>query len=187
MKLVVGLGNPGADYAATRHNVGFMVAEAVRRKHGLPAWAAKCKGLVSKGKIGTHEVVLLLPQTFMNLSGDSVQAARAFYKIEVSDIVVVHDELDLALGVLRTKAGGSDAGHNGLKSITASLGTPDYRRLRFGIGRPIHKAQVSDYVLHRFADEEEAVVGKRLEQLADAMADILSSPVAALAKLGGTA
>lgn len=183
MKLVVGLGNPGSEYAGTRHNVGFMVVEAVRGEYGFPNWASKCKGLVSKGKVGPHEVILLMPQTFMNLSGGSVQAAAAFYKIEPADIFVVHDELDLGTGQLRTKVGGGDAGHNGLKSITASLGTPDYGRLRFGIDRPVHKAQVHDYVLHRFAAEEEPLVEKRIGQIAENMADILSSPVAALAKL----
>ena len=183
MKLIVGLGNPGAEYAETRHNVGFMVLEAVRREYGLPGWVGKSKGLVSKGKIGPHEVVLLLPQTFMNLSGASVQAAAAFYKIGISDIFVVHDELDLGVGVLRTKVGGGDAGHNGLKSITASMGAAGYGRLRFGIDRPVHKAQVSDYVLHAFSNDEGPVVEKRIGDIAKNMADILTNPVATLAKM----
>lgn len=184
MKLLVGLGNPGGEYTETRHNVGFMVVEAVRREFGLPGFTVKFKGLASKGKVGPHDVLLLMPQTFMNLSGASVQAAAAFYKIEAADILVIHDELDLAVGVLRTKIGGGDAGHNGLKSITQVLGTANYGRLRFGIDRPVHKAQVSDYVLHRFNDEEVPVIEKRVGQIAEKMADILSSPLLTLAKMG---
>lgn len=187
MKLMVGLGNPGAEYADTRHNIGFMLVEAVRREYGLPGWTGKFKGVSSKGKLGAHDVVLLLPQTFMNLSGASVQAAAAFYKIEMADILVIHDELDLALGALRWKIGGGDAGHNGLKSITATLGGAGYGRLRFGIDRPVHKAQVSDYVLHSFNADEWPVVEKRATQIAGKMAEILNNPVAELAKLGAAA
>lgn len=183
MKLLVGLGNPGAEYAETRHNVGFMVVEAVRRAYGLPGLTGKFKGLSSKGKVGAHDVVLLLPQTFMNLSGASVQAAAAFYKIAAADIFVIHDELDVKLGSLKFKIGGGDAGHNGLKSITASLGTAEYGRLRFGIDRPVHKAQVSDYVLHAFGTDERPVVEKRIGQITDKMPEILSNPVVELAKL----
>ncbi|PZP40600.1 MAG: aminoacyl-tRNA hydrolase [Pseudomonas fluorescens] len=187
MKLLVGLGNPGAAYEDTRHNVGFMLVDAVRRRFDMPNMTAKFKGLSCKGKVGGEDVVLLMPQTFMNLSGGSVQAAAAFYKIAPADIVVVHDELDLALGALRWKIGGGDAGHNGLKSITATLGTPNYGRIRFGIDRPAHKAQVSDYVLHAFGADEVPVVEKRLGQMADKMPEILGNPQAELAKLGGVA
>lgn len=183
MHLLVGLGNPGGAYEETRHNVGFMLLEAVRRQYELPGWTGKFKGLVSKGKISGLDVVLLLPQTFMNLSGQSVQPAAAFYKIAPKDILVVHDELDLALGQLRWKIGGGDAGHNGLKSITASLGTPEYQRLRFGIDRPMHKAQVSDYVLHKFGVEERELVDKRIGQIVEALPKILLNPQAELAKL----
>lgn len=187
MILLVGLGNPGGAYEDTRHNVGFMLVEAVRRHYGLPGWTGKFKGLASKGKIEGHDVLLLQPQTFMNLSGGSVQAAAAFYKVEPKDILVVHDELDLELGQLRWKIGGGDAGHNGLKSITQTLGTADYQRLRFGIGRPVHKAQVHDYVLHAFGAEEVPVVEKRIGQIVTALPEIVAEPKAALAKLGGVA
>lgn len=187
MFLIVGLGNPGTEYAYTRHNVGFMVVEVVRQAFGLPGWTGKFKGISSKGKIGGHDVVLLLPHTFMNLSGASVQAAAAFYKIAPKDILVVHDELDMKLGALKYKVGGGDAGHNGLKSITQVMGTADYGRLRFGIDRPVHKAQVSDYVLHAFNEDEWPVVEKKVGQIAEAMVEILDKPVAALAKLGGSA
>ena len=183
MILLTGLGNPGGMYEDTRHNVGFLLIEAVRRHYGLPGWTGKFKGLVSKGKVEGVDVVLLQPQTFMNLSGQSVQPAAAFYKIEPRDILVVHDELDLELGQLRWKIGGGDAGHNGLKSITAMLGTADYQRLRFGIGRPVHKAQVHDYVLHAFGTEERELVDTRLAQIVEALPKILQNPQAELAKL----
>ncbi len=183
MILLTGLGNPGVTYEETRHNVGFMVLEAVRQHYDLPGWTGKFKGLVSKGKVGGVDVVLLQPQTFMNLSGQSVQPAAAFYKIEAKDILVVHDELDLELGQLRWKIGGGDAGHNGLKSITETLGTPNYQRLRFGIDRPVHKAQVSDYVLHKFSAEERERVEARIGQIVNALPKILLNPQAELAKL----
>lgn len=183
MLLLTGLGNPGGAYEDTRHNVGFMLLEAVRRQYGLPGWTGKFKGMVSKGKVGDIDVVLLLPQTFMNLSGQSVQPAAAFYKIAPKDVLVVHDELDLELGQLRWKIGGGDAGHNGLKSITATLGTPAYQRLRFGIDRPVHKAQVSDYVLHKFGAEERELVDRRIGQIVEVLPKILTNPQAELAKL----
>lgn len=187
MKLLVGLGNPGPQYEMTRHNVGFFVLQVVRAKYGLPGWTGKFKGLVSKGKIGGEDVVFLLPQTFMNLSGESVQAAAAFYKIEISDIVVVHDELDLGTGVLRWKVGGGDAGHNGLKSITQLMGSGNYGRLRFGIDRPVHKAQVSDYVLHPFSADEWPLVEKRIGQIAESFEKVLSQPAKAVAEIMGAA
>lgn len=183
MILLTGLGNPGGAYEDTRHNIGFMLLDAVRRHYDLPGWTGKFKGLVSKGKVGGVDVVLLQPQTYMNLSGQSVQPAAAFYKIEPKAIFVVHDELDLGVGQLRWKIGGGDAGHNGLKSITATLGTPNYQRLRFGIDRPVHKAQVSDYVLHKFGTEERELVDKRIGQIVEALPKILTNPQAELAKL----
>lgn len=182
MKLLVGLGNPGREYENTRHNVGFMVVDEVRAGGGLPAWKAGFKGLVSKGKLDGGEVVLLKPQTFMNLSGASVQAAAAFYKVAPQDVLVVHDELDIPLAQVKFKVGGGDAGHNGLRSITAALGA-GYARLRFGIGRPVHKAQVTDYVLHRFDADEALVVDERVKWLAAHMAGLLADPHATLAKL----
>ncbi len=186
MKLLVGLGNPGPQYALTRHNVGFMLVGYIAEKYGFPGFTGKFKGLATKGKIDGQDVVLLMPQTYMNLSGASVQAAAAFYKIDVSDILVAHDELDIPLGVVKWKVGGGDAGHNGLKSITGLMG-PNYGRLRFGIDRPVHKAQVSDYVLHAFGAEEWPMVEKKIVALADGLGGILKDPVAAIGKLGSVA
>lgn len=183
MKLLVGLGNPGNEYTDTRHNAGFMVVDEVRLAAGMAAWKAGFKGLVAKGKVAGEDVVLLKPQTFMNLSGASVQAAMAFYKVAAKDVLVVHDELDIPLAQVKFKVGGGDAGHNGLKSITGALGTAEYARLRFGIGRPVHKAQVSDYVLHRFDADEALVVDERVKWLATNMGGLLADPHGTLAKL----
>lgn len=183
MWLLVGLGNSGGEYEGTRHNAGFMVVEAVRQVHGLPGWVKKCKGLVSKGKVAGHEVVLLMPQTFMNVSGESVQAALAFYKLGAADLLVVHDELDIPLAQVKYKAGGGDAGHNGLKSITHTLQESGYARLRFGIGRPVHKSQVTDYVLEPFTAGEALTVAERVAWIAEHMGGLLDDPHGTLAGL----
>ncbi len=183
MNLIVGLGNPGAEYASTRHNVGFMLTEAIRTAHGLPSWSKKSNGVVSKGRIGGEDIILLQPQTYMNLSGPCVQAVAAFFKVAPAQMLVVHDELDLPLAALRTKVGGSDAGHNGLKSITQALGTPEYPRLRIGIGRPVHKTQVSDYVLEPFSAAETPPIADVLTALAAAMPQLALHPKETLAKL----
>lgn len=177
MKLLIGLGNPGAEYALTRHNIGFMAVEAVRQSLGFPSWVSKCKGFVSKGRVGGLDVVMLLPQTYMNLSGESVQAAAAFYKIAPADVLVCHDDIDLPMGTMRYKVGGGDAGHNGLKSMTKCLGTADYGRLRLGVGRPVHKSQVSDYVLGLFTQDELLTVSEQLSWLSTHMVGVLETPV----------
>ncbi|MCB1353690.1 MAG: aminoacyl-tRNA hydrolase [Rhodobacteraceae bacterium] len=166
MKLFVGLGNPGAKYARNRHNVGFMAVEAIAEAHGFAPWRGKFSGQVSEGRLGREKVILLKPETFMNLSGDAVQAAAAFYKIPPGDITVFHDELDLGPGKLRVKTGGGHAGHNGLRSITAHLG-PDFQRVRIGIGHPGNKKLVSNYVLGDFAKFEEDWLAKLLEGIAE--------------------
>ena len=153
MKLIVGLGNPGEKYAHTRHNAGFWVVDAVAEQHNFPAFQKKFEGLISKGKIAGEDAVLLKPQTFMNLSGGSVQAAVAFYKLALADVWVLHDELDLPVGTVKTKQGGGSAGHNGLKDITKRMGA-DYHRVRIGISHPrdaedeaVRYMDVADYVL----------------------------------------
>ena len=150
MKLFVGLGNPGAKYAGNRHNIGYMVMNRIAADHGFAPWRKAFQGLASEGRLGEEKVILLKPETFMNLSGQSVQAALAFYKMPLSDVVVFHDELDLAPGKMRAKQGGGHAGHNGLRSIHGHLGEA-YGRVRLGIGHPGHKDAVADYVLHDFA------------------------------------
>lgn len=150
MKLWVGLGNPGSKYAGNRHNIGFMALDRIAADHGFSPWRKAFKGLVAEGRLGSQKLALLKPETFMNLSGEAVQAACAFWKIPVEDITVFHDELDLEPGRLRLKQGGGHAGHNGLRSIHAHLGEA-YGRVRLGIGHPGHKDRVAAYVLSDFA------------------------------------
>lgn len=153
MKLWVGLGNPGAKYAGNRHNIGFMALDRIAADHGFTPWRKAFQGLVSEGRLGAEKVALLKPETFMNLSGQSVQAAVAFWKLPLADLTVFHDELDLAPGKLRLKQGGGHAGHNGLRSIHGHLGEA-YVRVRLGIGHPGHKDAVAAYVLHDFAKSD---------------------------------
>ncbi len=166
MLLFVGLGNPGRQYAKNRHNVGFMAIEAIAKRHGFATARARFQGLVSEGNIAGEKVLLLEPQTYMNESGRSVGEAARFHKIPLSDIVVFHDELDLAPAKCRIKVGGGVAGHNGLRSITAHVGN-DYKRVRLGIGHPGDKALVHGYVLNDFAKSEEAWVEALCQAIAD--------------------
>jgi len=157
MRLFVGLGNPGARYAGHRHNVGFMAVRAIAERHGLGPWRRRFQGVAAEGAIGQARVVLLLPSTFMNESGRAVAEAAHFYKLEPADIVVFHDELDLPPAKVRVKCGGGNAGHKGLRSISAHVGN-DYWRVRIGIGRPDDKAMIDGYVLSNFAKDERAWV-----------------------------
>ena len=150
MKLFAGLGNPGAKYARNRHNIGFMAVDAIAADHGFGPWRTKFQGRVSEGVLGAEKVILLKPETFMNLSGQSVGEAARFYKLDPEDVVVFHDELDLVPGKLRVKQGGGHAGHNGLRSVEAHIGRA-FARVRLGIGHPGHKDRVSGYVLQDFA------------------------------------
>ncbi len=150
MKLFVGLGNPGAQYAANRHNIGFMALDQIARDHSFAPWRAKFQGQLTEGRLGTNKVLLLKPGTFMNRSGQSVRAAMDFYKLAPGDVTVFHDELDLVPGKARVKSGGGHAGHNGLRSIHGHIGAA-YDRVRLGIGHPGHKDRVAGYVLHDFA------------------------------------
>jgi PTH1 family peptidyl-tRNA hydrolase len=153
MHLIIGLGNPGSEYKKHRHNVGFMVVDALSEKYSFGPWKKKFESLMSEGDIGGNRVLLLKPQTYMNESGIAGEQAAKFYKIPMDKIIVIHDELDLEPGRLRIKIGGGAAGHNGLRSLDAHLGQ-DYKRLRYGIGHPGHKDLVSPYVLHDFSREE---------------------------------
>ena len=168
MKLIVGLGNPGPKYADTRHNLGFRVVDALSEKFGNPPWREKFQGLFARAEQAGVELGLLKPMTFMNLSGRSVQAAKAFFKVQTDDLLVVHDELDLPFGQIRLKAGGGEAGHNGLRSISEVIGA-DYARLRIGVGRPPPEFRGSgaDFVLQALAPAEQAdvanVIGRAVE------------------------
>jgi PTH1 family peptidyl-tRNA hydrolase len=166
MRLFVGLGNPGSRHAGNRHNVGFMAVDAIARAAGAPPWRRRFQGEATEAVLGSERVLIFKPQTYMNESGRAVAQAQRFYKIPLGDVVVFHDELDLPPGKLRVKLGGGNAGHNGLRSITALCGN-DYRRVRIGIGHPGDKALVHPYVLSDFAKAEEPWV----EDLARACAD----------------
>src|SRR3954468_1669209 len=151
--LVAGLGNPGAQYARNRHNAGFILADEIHAHYRFSPWKAKFDGLLAEGALAGRKTYLLKPQTFMNLSGDSVGPALRFFKLPLDALVVIHDEIDLAAGKLKVKTGGGDAGQNGLRSITATLG-PDYRRVRLGIGHPGEKDRVSGHVLQNFSADD---------------------------------
>ena len=166
MLLFVGLGNPGPRYTGNRHNVGFMAVQAIARRHNISPWRRKFQGVAVEGMIAGERVLLLLPGTFMNESGRAVQEAARFYKVEPGQILVFHDELELQPGKVRVKVGGGNAGHNGLRSITAHVGN-DYKRVRIGIGHPGDKNLVERYVLQDFAKDEWPWV----EALGDVIAD----------------
>ena len=165
MILLVGLGNPGEKYERTRHNVGFMAVDEIADALSFGPERSKHQGILREGTVGTEKVITLKPQTFMNESGRSVAAVAQFYKLDLSEIIVFHDELDLVPGKLRMKTGGGHAGHNGLRSIHAHLGDA-YRRVRLGIGHPGDKSRVSGYVLHDFAKADADWLGPLLAAIA---------------------
>lgn len=166
MQLWVGLGNPGAKYAANRHNIGFMAVDRIAADHGFAPWKKRLQGQVCEGRFGSARVILLKPETFMNLSGQSVRAAADFYKVPVEAITVFHDELDLGPGRVRLKQGGGHAGHNGLRSIHQHMGEA-YARVRLGIGHPGDKDRVAGYVLSDFAKAEATWLDDLLRGLSD--------------------
>ena len=172
MLVIAGLGNPGARHAHNRHNVGFMAIEAIAREHRIGPFRSRFQGAAAEGLIGTTRVLLLMPQTYMNESGRSVGEAMRFHKIDLADVVVLHDELDLAAAKVRVKVGGGNAGHNGLRSISAHIGN-DYKRVRLGIGHPGEKPLVYHYVLGDFAKAEMGWVGAVCDALA-AAAELLA-------------
>jgi peptidyl-tRNA hydrolase, PTH1 family len=171
MKLFVGLGNPGAEHASNRHNVGFMAVDAVAAANGFPAWRKRFQGVAAEGRLGREQVLLLKPQTFMNESGRSVGEAVRFYKLDLADVIVFHDELDLVPGKVRVKAGGGVAGHNGLRSITAHIGN-DYVRVRIGIGHPGSKELVTHWVLNNFVKSDRDWLEPLLDAIAKAAPDL---------------
>ena len=185
MRLLVGLGNPGARYARNRHNIGFMAIDAIARRHGFPAFRNRFKGEVSEAPIAGMRRLLLKPQTFMNASGELVAEAARFFKIAPEDILVIHDEIDLRPGKLRVKRGGGNAGHNGLRSIDPMIGS-DYWRMRIGVGHPGVKELVQPYVLQNFSSEELtlwvepliAAVAETIELLLEGAPDAFMSEVA---------
>jgi len=171
MKLFVGLGNPGAKYAHNRHNIGFMALDHIASDHGFSPWRAKFQSQISEGRLGRDKVLLLKPETFMNLSGQAVGEAMRFYKLDSTDIVVFHDEIDLAPSKVRLKSGGGHAGHNGLRSIHQHIG-PHYDRVRLGVGHPGHKDRVPSYVLGDFAKSDQGWLDDVLRGMSDGAAHL---------------
>lgn len=167
-KLIAGLGNPGPKYLWTRHNAGFMVLDRFSRLAGIPLTRKNFSGLYGEGDLRGDRLLLLKPQTFMNLSGRSVAAALRFHKLSLQDMIVIHDDLDIPFGCIKIKEGGGHAGHNGLRSLTQELGSGDFIRLRIGIGRPFH-GDMADYVLTNFAPEEMAGLPRLLDGVVDAL------------------
>ena len=168
MLLWVGLGNPEPGMARNRHNIGFMAVDTIAIRHGFSPWRQRFKGLVCDGNIAGQKVIALKPQTYMNSSGESVQAAAAFYKLPLDAVTAFHDELDLVPGKVRVKRGGGAAGHNGLRSMDRMLGSPDYWRVRLGIGHPGNKARVMGHVLGDFGAADREWLLPVLDAVADA-------------------
>ncbi|CCG09554.1 aminoacyl-tRNA hydrolase [Pararhodospirillum photometricum] len=186
MKLVVGLGNPGPRYSANRHNIGAMAVDRVARRLGLGPFRSKFQGRIAEGSLEGQRALLLLPETYMNLSGQSVAEAVRFHKIALADVVVLHDDLDLAPGKVKIKQGGGHGGHNGLRNIDAHLG-PEYWRIRLGVGHPGHKDKVSDYVLSDFAKAEQVWLDPLLDAVADTLALVLQGRASdAMSKIAAT-
>jgi PTH1 family peptidyl-tRNA hydrolase len=167
MFLLAGLGNPGPDYARQRHNVGFMAIERIAEAHSFGAWRRRFQGVAAEGILGGKKTLLLKPLTYMNISGQSVAEAVRFFKLDPSELVVLYDEIDLAPGKVRTKAGGGHSGHNGIRSIHSHIG-PDYRRVRIGVGHPGQKEHVLGHVLGNFANDEQAWLDTLLDAISDA-------------------
>jgi peptidyl-tRNA hydrolase, PTH1 family len=177
--LIAGLGNPGAEYAGNRHNCGFMVADVLAERIGARFKRDRSRAVVATGRLASRPVTLAKPQTFMNLSGGPVAALRGYYQIPADQIVVIHDELDLPFEAVRLKLGGGDSGHNGLRSVTAALGTRDYLRVRVGIGRPPGRMDPADFVLRDFSAAEKKLLPLVLERAADAVETLLRHGLAA--------
>ncbi|MBI5479026.1 MAG: aminoacyl-tRNA hydrolase [Deltaproteobacteria bacterium] len=177
MWLIVGLGNPGREYAANRHNAGFMVADLLAERWGVAGFRAKFGGLLADARVGGERVVLLKPQSFMNCSGQVVAPAVRFFDVEPANLVAVHDELDLDFGRIKVKVGGGHGGHNGLRSLFADLGTQDFVRVRLGIGRPPPRMEGADYVLQDFSRAEGKELPFALGDAADAVEMILQAGV----------
>jgi len=168
MKCIIGLGNPGRKYAETRHNIGFKVVNELLNRHNFKLDKKKFNGNYAMEELESEKIILLQPQTFMNLSGEAVRPLMGYYNIEVEDILVIYDDLDLPTGKVRLRAKGGHGGHNGMRSLIDHLGTKDFNRIRFGVGRPTTPIAIVDYVLGKFAKDEQQVVNESIEKAADA-------------------
>ena len=176
MKLIIGLGNPGREYEKTRHNIGFEVIDALGDKWGIAINQAKHKGLYGVGYVNGKKVILLKPMTYMNLSGESIAAVMNYFKVDIENIVVLSDDLDLAVGKIRLRQKGSAGGHNGIKSTISHLGTQEFNRIRIGIGRPQNGMSVINHVLGRFSDMEWAEMQQVIKISENACESFLENP-----------
>jgi peptidyl-tRNA hydrolase, PTH1 family len=176
LKLIVGLGNPGSEYEHTRHNIGFEVIDALSQTNGLPLDKLKFNAQFGKGKMEGEDVLLVKPLTYMNLSGEALSPIMNFYQIPIEDILVVYDDLDLPIGKIRLREKGSAGGHNGMKSIIQHLGSQNFKRIRVGIGRPVGREKVIDYVLKRFTKEDQPSVDASIDQARKACEAWLTNP-----------
>jgi peptidyl-tRNA hydrolase, PTH1 family len=177
MYLIVGLGNPGTRYRSSRHNIGFMVLEKLAAQLELDLRQKSFNSLWGKGKINHKNVILAMPQTYMNLSGNAVRQLQAFFKTEISNLIVIHDDLDLSFGSVRLKTGGGTAGHKGLASIEENLGSAEFMRIRLGIGKPVDKSRIESYVLEPFGVDELPLLNNIIETAAGAVCEIISSGI----------
>ena len=162
MKLIVGLGNPGMQYAATRHNIGFEVIDSIAETYNISVMKNKYKALIGDGTIGGEKVILMKPQTYMNLSGEAVKACMDFHKISNEDLIVIYDDISLEVGQLRLRKSGSAGGHNGIKNIIAQLGTQEFPRIKFGVGEKPAGWDLANYVLGRFSEADMKIIGPRV-------------------------
>jgi len=186
VKLIVGLGNPGPRYRFSRHNAGFLVLDQLAQKHDMALSQRLFEALIGRGKIAGESVIAVAPQTFMNLSGIAVRRILDFYRVEVADLIVIHDDMDLPFGTIRLKEGGGHGGHKGLISVIEQLGNPDFLRVRIGIGKPVMREMVDSYVLSPFSEEEMQTVPDIAATVCDVVTEIVSSGVqAAIVKYHG--
>lgn len=169
MKMIVGLGNPGNEYAGTRHNVGWMLVDALAEHLGINEWRSREKGMVAEGRIGSEKILLVKPLTYMNNSGECVGPLMRWYKLEPEDIMAAHDDMDIPIGTIRIRKKGSAGGHNGIKSLLSRIGSENFGRLRIGIGRPQPGWSVINHVLAKFNDQEQEKIGDAIKQLIPAV------------------
>ncbi|HLA28525.1 MAG TPA: aminoacyl-tRNA hydrolase [Syntrophales bacterium] len=177
MKLIAGLGNPGEQYQSSRHNLGFLTLDYLAGRHDIPLKKQGFEALFGKGKIGNETVLLAKPQTYMNLSGIALERLVSYFKVDIKDLIVVHDDLDLPFETIRLKKGGGEGGHKGLMSIVQHVGSADFIRVRIGIGKPMRKAMVEKYVLSPFAEEEQNAVPSILAVACDVVGEVILSGV----------
>ena len=169
MKMMVGLGNPGNEYAGTRHNVGWMLVDALAEHLGINEWRSREKGMVAEGRIGSEKILLVKPLTYMNNSGECVGPLMRWYKLEPEDIMAAHDDMDIPIGTIRIRKKGSAGGHNGINSLLSHIGSENFGRLRIGIGRPQPGWSVINHVLAQFNDQEQEEIGDAIKQLIPAV------------------